>query len=153
MFSGKFQASICRRWLVRIALAGWVIYAIGILLFPLWDEAKERNRAFVRDSGAYDICKSAAAEHKVPQKLSNCENVYQARLERDTETYRFGSEYRAMGWRQAWVVLAALCVPPLIFFVIAFGVIFGFVKVVSWLRRGLDSQWHRGETAPARQAF
>ena len=145
----KSESSAFRTWFTRVALAGWAVYALAILLFPLWDEAKERNRAFQRDTASYEMCKNVAAEHRVPAKLSQCDNVYQARLDRDSETYQFGSEYRAMGWRLAWVVPVALFVPPLIFFVVACVAVFGFLKLANWLRTGLDRGLARAEAAPA----
>ncbi len=138
MFSTRTETSHCRTWLVRIALVGWAIYAFAVLLFPLWDEAKERNRAFHRDSASYEVCKSIAAEHRIPEKQAECDSVYRARLDRDAEAFRFGSEYQAMGWHAAWMIAAALFIPPLIFFVIAYGVIAGLVKTAKLLRKGID---------------
>jgi hypothetical protein len=71
--------------------------------------------------------------------------VYRARMDRDDETYRFGSEYRSMGWHAAWAVPAALFAPPLIFFVFVYGIILGLVKTVNWLGKGF-----RQEATPRR---
>jgi len=135
----KPESSNYRTWLKRIAVVSWVFYAIGILLLPFWDEAKERNRAFDRASTSYQVCKSAAAERGIPENQIECDSVYHARMDRDDETYRFGSEYRSMGWHAAWAVPAAMVVPPLIFFVVAYGVILGLVKMVNWLGKGFGS--------------
>ena len=152
MFSTRPETSNCRTWLTRIALVAWAVYAFAILLFPLWDEAKERNRAFHRDSAAYEVCKSIAAEHRIPEKQAECESVYRARSDRDAEAYQFGSEYRAMGWHGVWMVAAAVLIPPVIFFVIVYGVVAGLVKVAKWLRRGLDRGLVRSGSAPAIQS-
>jgi hypothetical protein len=125
-----------RRWLKRIAVFAWVIYAGGILLLPFWDEARERNRALERASISYQVCKDASAERGIPEKQIECDNVYRARMERDDETYRFGSNYRSMGWHAAWAIPAALFAPPLIFFVVVYGIILGLVNSVNWLSKG-----------------
>src|ERR1700738_2979240 len=134
-----------RTWLKRIAVCSWGLYAIGILLLPFWDEAKERSRAYDRALTSYQVCKSVAAERGIPEKQIECDNVYHARMDRDDETYRFGSEYRSMGWHAAWAVPAALFAPPLIFFVVVYGIILGLVKTVNWLGKGF-----RQEATPRR---
>ena len=125
-----------RTWLKRIAVFAWVIYAMSVLLLPFWDEAKERNRAFDRDSTSYQVCKSVAAERGIPEKQIECDSVYHARIDRDAETFGFGSEYRSMGWHAAWAIPAALFAPPLIFFVVVYGIILGLVNSVNWLSKG-----------------
>jgi hypothetical protein len=125
-----------RAWLKRIAVFAWVIYATGILLLPFLDEARERNRAYERASTSYQVCKNVVAERGIPEKQIECDNVYHARMDRDDETYRLGSEYRSMGWHAAWAVPAALFAPPLIFFVVVYGMILGLVKMVNWLGKG-----------------
>jgi len=128
-----------RTWLKRIAVFSWVIYAMSILLLPFWDEARERSRAYERASTSYQVCKNVAAERGIPEKQIECDNVYHARTDRDDETYRFGSEYRSMGWHAAWAVPAALFAPPLIFFVVVYGIILGLVKTVNWLGKGFGN--------------
>jgi hypothetical protein len=135
-----------RTWLKRIAVVSWVIYAVGILLLPFWDEAKERSRAYNRALTSYQVCKNVAAERGIPEKQIECDNVYHARMDRDDETYRFGSEYRSMGWHAAWAVPAALFAPPLIFFVVVYGIILALVKTVNWLGKGFrEATPRRGE--------
>jgi len=112
-----------RTWLKRAAIVGWLIYALGVVLFPFWDEAKERNRALDRNAASYQVCKQAASDRGIPDKQSECDSVYQARMERDDEAYQFGSEYRAMGWHLAWIVPVAMIAPPLILYVLVYGII------------------------------
>src|ERR1700693_4984766 len=81
------QGSNYRTWLKRIAVISWVIYAIGIVLLPFWDEAKERNRALDRNLSSYQVCKSVAAERGLSEKQIECNSVYHARMDRDDETY------------------------------------------------------------------
>ena len=139
----KPQSPNYRAWLKRIAVIVWAIYAMGILLLPFWDELRERNRAFERDSASYQVCKSVAAERGIPEKQIECDSVYHARMDRDDETYRFGSEYRSMGWHAAWAVPAALFTPLLIFFLVVYPAILGVVKLVNWLGKGFIPR--RGE--------
>ena len=127
-----------RTWFKRIALAGWLIYAICIILLPFWDEAKERNLALDRASTSYQACKAVAVERGVSESQIECDNVYRARTERDEETYRFGSEYQSMGWHVAWVVPTAVFVPPMLFFGFVYGAIFGVRKMANWLGRGVQ---------------
>jgi hypothetical protein len=143
----RTETSSYRTWLKRIAAISWLFYAIGILLIPLWDEARERNRAFERASASYQVCKNVATERGIPERQIECDNVYRARMDRDDETYRFGSDYRSMGWHAAWVVPAALFAPPLVFFVVVYGLILGLVKTVNWLGKGF-----REEAIPRRGA-
>jgi hypothetical protein len=126
-----------RGWLKRIALVGWLIYAVGVILLPFWDEAKERNQALERASVSYEACKSVAAERGLSETLSECDNVYRARMDRNDEIYHFGSEYRSMGWHVAWVVPAAVFAPPLLFFVFVYGLIFVGRKTVNWLGKAV----------------
>lgn len=149
--ASKPEGSNWRKWFKRIALATWAIYAVAILLFPLWDEAKERNQAFHRNSSSYQVC-SAIAAKRGPQSQAECDNVFRARMDRDVETYRLGSEYRAMGWHLAWVVPAALCA-PLIFLVLAYGAILLFAKTVKALRNGFSQGIASVGTAPSMEPF
>ena len=135
----KSESFNYRTWIKRIAVTAWVFYAVGILVLPFWDEAKERNRAFDRDSTSYQVCKSVAAERGIPENQIECDSVYHARIDRDAETFGFGSEYRSMGWHAAWAVPAALFAPLLIFFVIVYPAILGLVKTVNWLGKGFGN--------------
>ena len=147
----KPEASNWRKWFKRIALTGWAIYALGMLLFPLWDEMRERDRAFHRNSASYQVC-SAIAAKRGQGSQAECDSVFRARMDRDVEAYRLGSEYRAMGWHLAWVVPVALCA-PLIFLVFAYGAILAFAKIMKACRNGFNQGVARVGGAPSIESF
>jgi hypothetical protein len=127
------MATPYRKWFNRFAVIVWGIYAAGILLLPFCDEAKERHRAFDRDATSYQLCKSATEARAISANQVECDEVYHARRDRDAEAYRFGSDYRALGWHLAWIIPASVLGLPLILYVVLYSLIFGLAKAVTWL--------------------
>jgi hypothetical protein len=125
------------RW---IALVAWVTYASGLLVFPFWDEVHERSRALDRDSKSYQTCRNVAAQRGIPDDELECKEVFDARMSRDAQTYRFGSEYQALGWPAVFAFLAIAFAPPLVLFGCSYLAMLAIVKTGDWIAKEYQQQ-------------
>jgi hypothetical protein len=119
-----------RKGLNRIFVVLWVVYGVWVIVFPVIGDLREQNAALAITNEAESLCFQDA------RGFEYCSKQWEAGVARDRESHKIGSSWTQFGWHLLWVVPVALCVPPLLLY----GIIYGTVRIVSWIVRGFAAQ-------------
>ena len=115
-----------RRGFRRIGFVVWIVYAFGVVAFPLFLAVQQRKDAFSLAQAYYRLCEDAPAA----DGHETCYAQLNATIKKDQELYGVLTLYR--DWNLLWEVPVALFVPPLIIY----GCIRGLMALGSWIVGG-----------------